>query len=59
MKILPEQTPSEAMTKEKRVALLANLLMSEPWTLVACGLGKIKGEDLAKYLLTLSSDFKK
>lgn len=48
-------TPSEAITAENRIELIAELLMSQPWTLVACGLGEIKGEDLAKHLLKLRS----
>lgn len=43
----------QALTEDKRVELIAALLMSEPWTLVACGLGEIKGEILAKHLLML------
>lgn len=60
MPLLPDvaedvaMTPSEAMTDEKRIELIAKLLLSQPWILVACGLGKIKGEDLAKHLLALS-----
>ena len=46
-------TANEAMTEEKRIDLLATLLMSQPWVLVVCGLGDIKGEDLAKHLLKL------
>jgi Ran GTPase-activating protein (RanGAP) involved in mRNA processing and transport len=45
--------PADAMTEEKRIELLAALLMTQPWTLVACGLGEITGEDLAKRLLSL------
>ncbi len=39
------------MTHEKKVELLAQLLMSQPWTLVACGLGNISGGELALRLL--------
>lgn len=46
-------TPAESLTEEMRIKLLAKLLLSEPWTLVACGLGHIKGEELAKQLLQM------
>lgn len=45
---------NEAMTEEKKIELLASLLLSQPWVLVSCGLGSIKGADLAKQLLKLS-----
>lgn len=48
----------DAMTEERRIKLIAALLMSEPGTLVACGLGTIKGEVLAKHLLALSTNKK-
>lgn len=47
--------PIDAITEEKRIELLAALLMTQPWTLVACGIGEIKGEDLAKRLLSIST----
>ena len=52
---LAQATGSAEMTCEVKIARLAKLLMSEPWTLVACGIGDIKGEDLAKRLLCLAS----
>lgn len=46
--------PADAMTEETRVKLLSELLLSQPWVLVSCGLGQIKGEKLAKQLLKLT-----
>lgn len=47
-------TVSDKMTHDDKVKLLAGLLMSEPWKLVAVGLGTVKGEDLAEALLKLT-----
>lgn len=48
--------PIDAIKDETRIQLIAELLMSQPWTLVACGLGEIKGEDLARRLLCNSTN---
>jgi hypothetical protein len=46
-------TADQKMSEDDKVKLLAGLLLSEPWKLVAVGLGSIKGEDLARALLKL------
>jgi len=48
-----QTTANEALTEQGRIKLLAGLLLSEPWMLVACGLGDVTGGDLAKQLLAL------
>lgn len=46
-------TAKSKLTREDKIRLLSQLLMSEPWTLISVGLGDIQGRTLAEQLLKI------
>lgn len=50
----PNLTADNKITRDRKIELLSSLLMSEPQTLIAVGLGSIVGGDMADHLLKLA-----